>query len=192
VTGGRDSFTRLLLPTTEILKGDGTSQPGPDMPGANYDHCQVQMGTSVYVIGGWEEYRSSSVFVLEDLVWRKVSPMLSTRSDHACIAYGGKIYAIGGQDENGALLSTVEMYDPLSDSWQQGPALPVGLRQAQVINHQDIIYLVGGRTDGSQRNAQVFTMSGGEWQLLTGVTGPIGDRKVFPALVLGMDVLMCQ
>jgi serine/threonine-protein kinase PknK len=190
VTGGNEYPNDLR--TTEILTGDGTSQPGPDMPAALFGHCQVQMGSSVYVIGGtlWNG-RSSSVFVLQDLMWREVSPLPAPRYEQACIAYGGKIYAIGGMDEVGSTLSTVEIYDPLSDSWQQGPALPVVLRFAQVFNHQDIIYVLGGRTAGSFRNSQVFTLSGGEWQELPGVRVQ-DERTVYPAPVLDRDVLFCQ
>ena len=123
MTGGNSGNS---LQTTEMLAGEGTSQPGPDMPAALKDHCQVQMGTSVYVMGGYgPTYDSSSVFMLQDLMWREVSPMLASRYWHSCIAYGGRIYAIGGFADYA--LSTVEIYDPLSDSWQQGPELPVSL-----------------------------------------------------------------
>ena len=180
MTGGEDSsFTTLL--TTEILTGEGTFQPGPDMPAELYDHCQVQMRTSVYVIGGYgPNVDSSSVFVLQDLVWKEVSPLLTPRGQHACIAYGGKIYAIGGVG-----VSTVEIYDPLTDSWQ-------ALYMAQVINHQDNLYVLGGVLGSGQYNTEVFTMSGGEWQVVPGVTVEDPLRRVFPAPVLGREVLFCQ
>jgi N-acetylneuraminic acid mutarotase len=189
VTGG--SSLGVKFQTTEILTGDGTSQPGPDMPAALDKHCQVQMGTSVYVMGGrGSSGASSSVFMLEGLVWREVSPMLTPRYDLTCIAYGGKIYANGGY--GGGSLSTVEIYDPVSNSWQQGPELPVTLYDAQVINHQDIIYVLGGWVTEGLANTQVFTLSGGEWQVVPGVTVQGGTRSVFPAPVLNSEVLFCQ
>ena len=93
MTGGRDSGFKKLR-TTEIFAQDGTFQPGPDMPDTLVQHCQVQMGTSVYVVGGsGASGGSSSVFVLEGSLWREVSPMLTPREDLTCIAYHGKIYA---------------------------------------------------------------------------------------------------
>jgi hypothetical protein len=191
VTGGRNSsLTRL--PTTEIWTGEGTSEPGPDMPAALAEHCQVQLGNSIYVMGGIGlSGRSSSVFVLEGLMWREVSPLRIPSGAHACIAYGGKIYAIGGWDGS-ARLSTVEIYDPLSDIWQQGPELPVTLSDAQLINYQDNIYVVGGKVTFAQPNTQVFTLSAGEWQVVPGVTVEGGIRSVFPAPVLNSEVLFCQ
>ena len=182
VMGGIDStILETILRTTEILTGEGTSQPGPDMPAALEDHCQLQMGTSVYVIGGYgPTYDSSSVFMLQDLMWREVSPMLASRYWHSCIAYGGKIYAIGGVG-----VSTVEIYDPLTDSWQ-------ALYMAQVINHQDNLYVLGGVLGSGQYNTEVFTMSGGEWQVVPGVTVEDPLRRVFLAPVLGREVLFCQ
>ena len=124
-------------------------------------------------------------------MWKEVSPMLTPRDRHACIAYDGKIYAIAGRS-GGTYLSTVEIYDPLSNSWQQGPALPVTLRYAQVINHQDKLYVLGGKVTLSQPNTQVFTLSGGEWQVVAGVSVVGGSRSVFPAPVLNSEVLFCQ
>eukprot|EP00091_Calanus_sinicus_P011320 TRINITY_DN25666_c0_g1_i1.p1 TRINITY_DN25666_c0_g1~~TRINITY_DN25666_c0_g1_i1.p1 ORF type:complete len:122 (+),score=15.26 TRINITY_DN25666_c0_g1_i1:105-470(+) len=120
------------------------------MPATLYRHCQVQMGTSVYVMGGYGSSGwSASVFVLEDSVWREASPMVTPRSFHACTAHEGKIYAIGGNDGS-SILSSVEIYDPLTDSWDRGPELPLTLFNAQVINHQGNIYVLGGR--GGQWN----------------------------------------
>lgn len=56
-------------------------------------------------------------------VWQLVSSMLIPRYRHALAAMDGKLYAIGGETatgDNGALVvtSSVEMYDPTTDSWQ--------------------------------------------------------------------------
>ena len=162
------------------------------MPAALYNHCQVHMSTSVYVMGGMgSSSYSSSVFFLQDLMWREVSPMLAPRQVPAFIAPDMKIYAIGGADR--FVLSKDEIYDPLSDRWQQGPALPVTLYEAQVIEHQDNIYVVGEYvTYNSQPNTKVFTLSGGEGQVVAGVFVQGGERRVFPAPVLSRAVLFCH
>ena len=171
--------------------------PGPDMPGALRDHCQVNMGSSVYVLGGTagSSGASSLVFVLELGVWRAISSMRDPRSSLACIAHDGSIYAIGGYDPNAwpAYLSTVEVYNPGSDTWQPGPVLPSPLANAQVINHQGIIYLIGGASDVN--NNKVFTLSEGMWQVLTeggmDLVVEAFPRKIYPAPVLSADILFC-
>lgn len=188
VTGGWDS-NFVDLQTTEMLKDTG-NEPGPDLPSAFHAHCQVLMGTSVYVAGGTgPTHYLSSVFVLESGVWRSLSPMITSRHGHSCIAFEGKMYAIGGR---GSLdyLPTVEIYDPISDNWAVGPPLPTSLASAQVINYQDSILLFGGYT-GNEFNIQVFTLSGGAWDVLPGVTVHEPGRFIFPAFVINSEVLFC-
>ena len=47
--------------------------------------------------------------------------MSTARQDHASAAVGGKLYVFGGYG-GGVHLSTVEIYDPASNSWAQGPS----------------------------------------------------------------------
>ena len=49
--------------------------------------------------------------------------MSNTRRNHASTAVGGKLYVFGGHGGDGELLSSVEVYDPASDSWTHGPGL---------------------------------------------------------------------
>jgi hypothetical protein len=72
----------------------------------------------------------------------KVNELLSTS------VVGGKIYAIGGQREEGAIRDvyrTVDMYDPATDTWTKraDAPLPRKVHSACVLN--DIIYVFGGR-----------------------------------------------
>ena len=96
-----------------------------------------------------------------------------------------------GWDGGPQYLSTVEINDPLSDSWKLGSELPVTLSSAQVINHQDNLYVLGGWLPDFQPNNMVFTLIGGEWQVLTGVTVEVGGRSGFPPPILNRTVLFC-
>ena len=49
--------------------------------------------------------------------------MSTARRTHASAAVGGKLYVFGGRDSDDEFLSMVEVYDPASDSWEQGPSL---------------------------------------------------------------------
>ena len=60
--------------------------------------------------------------------WCSVAHMREARAQPACCAaydtpsaadsvIGAQVYAFGGSDERGVVLSTVEKYDPPSDDW---------------------------------------------------------------------------
>jgi hypothetical protein len=50
-------------------------------------------------------------------LWTTGTPMPTPRSEIAGVALNGKIYIIGGFDENGLSTTTVEVYDPIADKY---------------------------------------------------------------------------
>ena len=54
--------------------------------------------------------------------WTQLACMSGYRIVHASAAVGDKLYVFGGRG-GGGRLSTVEVYDPASNSWAQGPSL---------------------------------------------------------------------
>jgi N-acetylneuraminic acid mutarotase len=59
----------------------------------------------------------------------------------------GKIYAIGGFRANGSSATTVEVYDPASDSWQTVAPLPVGLNHPLAASVGNRLYVIGGHPE---------------------------------------------
>src|SRR3989344_6873804 len=55
---------------------------------------------------------------LETGLWQARSSMPTPRVDAAAAELDGKIYVVGGFDGLGQTLSTVEVYDSTSDSWE--------------------------------------------------------------------------
>ena len=179
------------LQTVKVLKENLTWVSGPNMPNALRFHCQVFFGTRVFIIGGFGTSGStSSTLVLEDGEWREDrSPMQTARSHHSCIPFARKIYSIGGLGVDN-VLDSVEIYDPDTDLWEAGPALPNPVYEAQAVSYQNTLYLLGGVA-----NAQVFTLSadpGAQWEILEGVMVSEEIRKVFPAPLLTSEMLFCE
>lgn len=83
-----------------------------------------------------------------DMLWTSKAAMPTARSALGVAALNGKIYAIGGGDTEwpyrGMPLSTVEVYDPSSNSWTTGAPMPTprGTRNLAVVNGK--IYAIGG------------------------------------------------
>ena len=78
----------------------------------------------------------------------------------ASAVLNGKLYAIGGQD-----LASVEVYDPTTESWAAGVALPSEVNHGTAITINEKIYLVGGRNASYQHINQVlcFDPSTNQW-----------------------------
>ena len=88
-------------------------------------------------------YTLSGSFSAANL-WASIAPMPTARRYLAAAAVNGKIYAIGGNDANGNILNTVEVYDPNSNSWSTAASMPTarfGLAAAAVNGK---IYAIGG------------------------------------------------
>jgi len=75
--------------------------------------------------------------------WIGKAQMPTSRARLAVVAYGGKVYAIGGDTADG-VTGAVEVYDPATDTWtrQAGKPLPVRNIAAAVLNER--IYVPGG------------------------------------------------
>jgi hypothetical protein len=71
------------------------------------------------------------------------APMEQGRWGHASTVHDGKIYVFGGKDHYD-ILDSVEIYDPVTDTWTAGAATPSQLWQSHAITWGDSIYLVGG------------------------------------------------
>ncbi len=75
----------------------------------------------IYVCGGYslEELSSCERFVSNR--WTAISSMNEKRDWLVMVAVGGKLFAIGGENESSALNdsnSSVERFDPKSSQWQ--------------------------------------------------------------------------
>ena len=72
----------------------------------------------VYAVGGHSDGvgRLSSVERYDPATnaWEAVAPMATARDSHAVAVLDGKLYAMGGNEEN---LSSVESYDPALNAW---------------------------------------------------------------------------
>lgn len=77
--------------------------------------------------------------------WESGSPMSEARADHAAAAAGGRLFVFGGRHGRGVVGST-EIYDPDTDSWGFGAALPTPRWGAEAVALHGDIYVIGGIT----------------------------------------------
>ena len=91
--------------------------------------------------------------------WTKKADMPTARTDLSTCVVDGKIYAIGGGA--GPFLSTVEVYDPTTDTWAAAADMPTGrgALATSVVNGK--IYAIGGK--GGSGTVQEYDPETATW-----------------------------
>lgn len=107
---------------------------------------------SVYFFGG--ELRlsgvaqsSAYVHLLDQQVLRQLTSMRVARSRIGVACFKDELYAIGGVDSKGELVSAVEKYNPERDSWETMASLLYPRCQPSATVTKREIYVVGGFLD---------------------------------------------
>jgi RNA polymerase sigma factor (sigma-70 family) len=77
--------------------------------------------------------------------WTKKADMPTARSGLSTYTVNGKIYAIGGYDQN--VLSTVEEYDPKNDTWTKKADMPTERYYLTACAVNGKIYAIGGTVE---------------------------------------------
>ena len=124
-----------------------------DIPTSRFSPASVVLEGKIYVIGGATSPSGGALSKVEVYdpasdTWEKRADMPTRRFDLCAAAVGGKIYAIGGTTKfdlsGNPPLSTVEVYDPVSDSWSKGTDLPAPRYGAFAGAADGKIYVIGG------------------------------------------------
>ena len=144
------------------------------------------MGRKLHFMGGVKKDRDTDspdhwVLDLDEWAkgsarWTNAAPMPSPRNQFGAVTLSGKIYAIGGQfhhDSKQLDQARVDIYDPKTDSWSSGPALPKGHSHAEggTFVSGGRIFVVGGHTTpkGGRKkiDADILALTPGEqWKVV--------------------------
>ena len=164
----------------------GTWTTLPDTPVA-WVHPQVAaVGTSLYLLGGATYDAALGKYIPlgaayrldtadPNASWQPITPMPAGQErDSAAVvaaspsAAPGRIYLLGGADENTALASNL-YYDTIADMWGQLPALPVALSHAAAMTRPDGTLIVAGGLAGlypdmAQNTTWILPLGATQWQ----------------------------
>jgi len=147
-----------IPPTATAVRMGGVWTTGADMPTPRWETYPCVVDGKIYLIGGAEQYNNATniveVYDPATDTWETKSPMPTTRQGATTSLVNGKIYVIGGgvsPDRNYGNLetfTTVEEYDPTTDTWTTKTPMPTsrGWHIANVVDGK--IYIMGGSKDG--------------------------------------------
>jgi len=130
VFGGDDSGGNLVAIPEAYSPDSDSWNDLATMPTPRDDVAVATLNNFVYVIGGRSQTQAAVATVerydtVND-VWATVAPLPTPlRYQHAA-AINGKIYVAGGYPGSGSpSVNTVYFYDPPSNTWVTGPAMPI-------------------------------------------------------------------
>lgn len=146
--------------------------PGRPMPTARYGVASAVLEGRIYVIGGGQNPAQNHGMGLveaydpETDTWdTTIDSLNDPRLNAAAIAFGGKIYVIGGRDGS-ELLESVEVYDPATNEWESAHDLHVEKEGLAAVLHAGTIFLLGGFGEEGQFLDEVEALNtvSGEWE----------------------------
>jgi non-specific serine/threonine protein kinase len=99
--------------------------------------------------------------------WTERTEALIPLTEVAVAAHDGKIWVAGGLTADGKASTAVQIYDPATNSWSEGPALPAGAHHAALVSAEDALWFLGGyKSDGfnePSNEALSLLPDGDEW-----------------------------
>jgi len=169
----------------------------PSLPVPRNLHCQVTVGSAVYVIGGsdtWYGEPSTSVFILsEDQVWAQGESLPSPVAGHSCSVVGNKIYVIGYSKAHSEYTSSVYILDTSTPggSWVSGPELPQLRSRSQAFVYDNTLYLLGGSSIDTETDVWKLPPDAETWTVVPGAN-VTDSRAIFPAPFIGNVAMHCN
>jgi kelch-like protein 18 len=100
-------------------------------------------------------YDGTQIYDTKENKWSTGKKMITPRWDFDAVNVAGTIYTVGGNSTEGSASSTVEAYDPQTNSWSKKAPLPFANAPVAVAQ-LGYVLAIGGYTPSSGRLADVY------------------------------------
>jgi len=156
------------------------------MPDSRVASSASVIGGKIYVIGGWNyvgpnitPYRNVWVYDPLTDAWDDSTrmDMPTPRAYLSTSVFDGKIYAFGGGNATTTALSTVEAYDPVTNTWATKASMPAGRSYLMTDTLDGLMYVFGGSTgpfDPPMPDAWAYDPATNTWDDTTIMNMPAG------------------
>ena len=175
---------------------------GPDLPAPRGAGAAAMVGRTIYFFGGMEKTRTVDMGTTWSLDldnqsagWQRLADMPNPRNHLTGIAYGGKVYAIGGhwqQEHEAVTQDEVDMFDPETGRWTRVADTPVTPRSqtpAATFVWKDKIFLVGGADDTEHSTTVIsaYIPAENRWENIGHLPAP---RRATAAAFIGGRIIV--
>jgi N-acetylneuraminic acid mutarotase len=153
---------------------EGKWREMPSLPEPRSSHDAAVLGDKLYVAGGWQlrgrqDPKWHTTAWVMDLSaarpkWAKLPDPPFQRRALALAAHQGKLYVIGGMQPEGGPSTRVDIFDPQTGQWSQGPNLP----GEPIEGFGSSAFATGGKLYVSTigGNLQRLSADGSKWKLV--------------------------
>jgi N-acetylneuraminic acid mutarotase len=133
-----------------------------DMQTPRYHFSACAIDGKIYAIGGLSEGEGGDIPAFSTVErydpkanrWTNVADMPTARFFPAASLANGKIYVMGGGTPQLTwpwnLLSTLEVYDPITDTWTKNTDMPTPRDRASASTLGGSIYVIGGADEANR------------------------------------------
>lgn len=120
--------------------------------------------------------------------WTTLASMPTARGDFGVAVLEGKIYVIGGVNQDGEYLSNVEVYNPATNSWTSKPSMPTQRSEFATAVYNGKIYVFGGNTSsGIVGTTEIFDPQTNMWSTAPSMPTP---RAGLQAIVVNDQIFL--
>lgn len=163
VIGGNDGFFQTSDVWYATINGNGTLTSWTtvaSLPHNLQGHQVVVVGNRIYVMGGYDGFSKQDAVYYTTINsngslsgWTTTTPLPEARTQGAAVAFGSRIYYIGGQGQgpsappSSTVFSALVNPDGTTGSWSTATALPQARWTHRAALVGDTIYVIGGCTD---------------------------------------------
>jgi len=188
ISEGQDSGMASYRNSWKIISATG-------IPEKREDCSFVEVNHLFYLLGG-RGIKPVDVFDSETNTWQHKGNTPLELHHFQAVAYGDKIYVVGGMTGNyphEKPLENIYIYDTQKDEWQKGPEMPPNRLRGSggTVIYKGKIYLVcgiqDGHFDGTVTWMDEFDPTTGKWNILPDAPHA---RDHFNAVVIGHQLYL--
>ncbi|MBI2889869.1 MAG: hypothetical protein HYY13_03685 [Nitrospirae bacterium] len=154
--------------------------------------ANVPAGPGYFVVRAQDEAGNSdpNLIVRSDVagfdVWAGRAPMPTPRTTAGGAVSGLELYIVGGYS-GGAVLNTVESYNPLLDRWVARQPMPTPREGPAVAKVDERVYVIGGSNGSALNVVEVYDPQAGTWTTRAAMPTP---RSHAAACALGGKIIV--
>jgi N-acetylneuraminic acid mutarotase len=139
------------------------------------DSARRRMGfEKLYIVGGFAGSGALATFYRYDSManaWEAMAPMSTARYDSAAAAVDGKLYVMGGYDDDGNALSSVERYDLAKNAWEAVAPMSTARYDPAAAVVDGKLYVMGGYGDGNAiSSVERYDLANNAWEAVAPIS----------------------
>ncbi len=154
-----------------------------EMPERRMSGEAVSLGDYIYLVGGTGGTTAMLRYDPAEEAWSVLPGPAQPREHVAAVAFNDELWVIGGRWGGTGALATVEIFDPASGVWRDGPEMIEARSGFGAAEVGERIIVAGGEILGARpwkalASAEVFDPESGAWSLLAELPAGIHGMPV--------------